>query len=509
MLLQRKAQTLDDRLPEPSGVRRPNEISLVCRLPNRVQANSQDLLRETVYACACIGPCHDVFPVSALAICSELTFSTRRGPMANDRHGKVDALTGLRFLAALSILISHTASWIAPFTAANPVSTFASAIGIYGMPLFFVLSGFVIHYNYAVLFRQRPWVFATGEFFIARFARLYPLYLFFCIVGMISDFTVNWLENGYVADFVKLVVTSLTLTQSWFYIIVVNHRLLLENAFGLGWSVSTEWFFYCAYIVLVFAVFRLRTPKATAVGIVVFSCLAIGTLLYADARSDRLVTLTREYLTDDSAVTSATYGVYRWFFYYSPYVRILEFILGCLTAHLYMLLSERPVLVKEHVFGSAALWCSLVALALMAVFSVIETPFPAFNHKMRFLTLNFGCAPAIAAVLFCASRYNTAVTRVLSMRRLVGLGEISYSIYAVHTWTLRAFLRPAVDFNLGNGLEALIRIPVAMIFTVIMATATYRLIEMPSRRYLRDRLSNLFERQIDRQPQQGFSKLAH
>ena len=38
MLLQRKAQTLDDRLPEPSGVRRPNEISLGCRQPNRVQA---------------------------------------------------------------------------------------------------------------------------------------------------------------------------------------------------------------------------------------------------------------------------------------------------------------------------------------------------------------------------------------------------------------------------------------------------------------------------------------
>jgi hypothetical protein len=40
MLLQRKAQTLDDRLPEPSGVRRPNEISLGCRQPNRVQATS-------------------------------------------------------------------------------------------------------------------------------------------------------------------------------------------------------------------------------------------------------------------------------------------------------------------------------------------------------------------------------------------------------------------------------------------------------------------------------------
>ena len=48
MLLQRKAQTLDDRLPEPSGVRRPNEISLGCRQPNRVQASEGTIGVKTV-----------------------------------------------------------------------------------------------------------------------------------------------------------------------------------------------------------------------------------------------------------------------------------------------------------------------------------------------------------------------------------------------------------------------------------------------------------------------------
>ena len=69
-----------------------------------------------------------------------------------DLRDRVDALTGLRFLAAASILITHTANWTAPFNTANPVSAVASVIGVYGMPLFFVLSGFVIHYNYAGCF---------------------------------------------------------------------------------------------------------------------------------------------------------------------------------------------------------------------------------------------------------------------------------------------------------------------------------------------------------------------
>ena len=48
------------------------------------------------------------------------------------------------------------------------------------MPLFFVLSGFVIHYNYAESI-QTGGASALLNFFSARFARLYPLY--FCAIA--------------------------------------------------------------------------------------------------------------------------------------------------------------------------------------------------------------------------------------------------------------------------------------------------------------------------------------
>jgi peptidoglycan/LPS O-acetylase OafA/YrhL len=421
---------------------------------------------------------------------------------AKDRPNRIEALTGLRFLAAASILVSHTSTWTAPFTSANPISGAAEMIGIYGMPLFFVLSGFVIHYNYARLFREWSWRAATAEFFIARFARLYPLYFFFVIVGLISDFTVNWIHD-YLADFVKLVFTSLTLTQSWFYIIVVNHKILLENAFGLGWSVSTEWFFYCVYIVLVFAVFRLRRPSIALAAIAGFSLSAFLLLGYAEIHSTRIVDLARRYVTDDPALTSQAYGFHRWLFYYSPYIRVLEFVLGCLTAQLYMLLTDRPVDPLERTLGSIALWIALPILLLIGIFHVTSTSSTLLDHYIRFFALNFGCAIPLATVLFCVSRYDSPVRRLLAGRSLVGLGEISYSIYAVHTWTLRAFLRPAVDFNFANGAEALIRIPLAMIFSTIMATATYRLIEMPCRRYVRSKWSRQLQTWRDRQLRQS------
>jgi peptidoglycan/LPS O-acetylase OafA/YrhL len=414
----------------------------------------------------------------------------RGSRMWTDRRTKIDALTGLRAVAALSILALHTTEWTAPFTAANSITSIAQILGTYGMPLFFVLSGFVIHYNYSSLFRSRSWSWAVGEFFIARFARLYPLYLFCVCVGFVSDDMVRWLTD-YRGDFFKAVITFLTLTQSWVYIVVVNHRILLDNAFGLGWSVSAEWFFYCAYAGLVFAVLRFRGAAATLGAIVIFALAAFAALALGEAHLSSLVAWAQHHLTADSAVTSGDSGFARWLFYYSPYVRVLEFILGALAAHLYILVSETPVSYTEATVGKLAQRLALVVLILIGVLQDTGTPWSFVDEQLRFFVANFGCAVPIAILIFCVSRYKTRVAMLLASRPWVALGEISYSIYAVHTWTLRAFLRPAEPPDALGQIEALIRIPLAMVFTIIMATATYRLIEAPSRRYLRDRLPRL------------------
>jgi len=66
----------------------------------------------------------------------------------------IPALTGLRFFAAFLILFAHAFDWIARFTDTNWRGYF-SFVAMYGMPLFFVLSGFVIHYNYRRLFQSQ------------------------------------------------------------------------------------------------------------------------------------------------------------------------------------------------------------------------------------------------------------------------------------------------------------------------------------------------------------------
>ena len=68
------------------------------------------------------------------------------------RRPDVPALTGLRFLAAFSVLLAHglTATVTNNEPPKGAVLWLMQSSG-FGMTLFFVLSGFVIHYNYAGL----------------------------------------------------------------------------------------------------------------------------------------------------------------------------------------------------------------------------------------------------------------------------------------------------------------------------------------------------------------------
>ena len=66
----------------------------------------------------------------------------------------IDALTGLRFVAAFTIALGH---YYEPWLEVSGI----------GMPLFFTLSGFIIHYVYAESFAG-GWPRATWEFAVAR-----------------------------------------------------------------------------------------------------------------------------------------------------------------------------------------------------------------------------------------------------------------------------------------------------------------------------------------------------
>jgi peptidoglycan/LPS O-acetylase OafA/YrhL len=412
---------------------------------------------------------------------AELAKKTGISQVGESSH-ELRALHGLRFLAAFCILFSHACGWLANFKDTRTVFNYGEFFTVYGMPLFFVLSGFVIHYNYSRLFSTMRLRWAILEFLGARFARLYPLFICFFLVGLAVDGVLQWYYD-HELNLLLVMTHYLTLTQSWVYIVLFGDRLLLDGPFGLSWSLSTEFFFYVTYIVLVLLVARMRSIAGLLVTAGAMSVLILTAYGYAAGHHNAINAFAVQNMNQ---IDGGEHSVYRWFFYYSPYGRVFEFILGCLTAQIYAVLADRPVSPREERWGRILLYASLVFLFGFACVHMFR-PFGAnVAIYVSLLKQNFGCAVGLAVLIFCVSRYRSStVALMLSTPLMVQLGDLSFSIYAVHTWTLRIFERPPMDFRYGVEWEAAFRIVLGVALTLTLSTATFRLIEVPARAWVR------------------------
>ena len=99
---------------------------------------------------------------------------------------QLDALTGLRFLAALHVVVFHSRSLFSAAPQAIQDFLFTGSVAV---ALFFTLSGFVLTINYAA--PDRSAIPNLRQFWAARFARIYPLYLVAFILFTPAVFSAN------------------------------------------------------------------------------------------------------------------------------------------------------------------------------------------------------------------------------------------------------------------------------------------------------------------------------
>src|SRR5215831_18077180 len=103
------------------------------------------------------------------------TAAERTFPASCFGHTRLEALTTLRFLAALHVILFHLR--VEGMLTGGPwwYQNFAG-IGYIGVNFFFVLSGFILVYTYDAA------DIAPRRFWQARFARIYPAYVFSLVV---------------------------------------------------------------------------------------------------------------------------------------------------------------------------------------------------------------------------------------------------------------------------------------------------------------------------------------
>lgn len=191
------------------------------------------------------------------------------------RQHDLDALTGLRFFAALAVFAAHFFTfelWVShpnqPLIQHLMSLRNGFTVAVY---LFFVLSGFILTIAYERMESQAVDWNARKKFWIARFARMYPVYLlafvwfapFILHHRFISEPTGVALHKSAASGF-----AALFLVQSW-----ISDRFAVSWN-GPAWTLSMETGFYLMFPWLLRGLVRLGTGSLIALTAVL--CLIAG-----------------------------------------------------------------------------------------------------------------------------------------------------------------------------------------------------------------------------------------
>lgn len=353
--------------------------------------------------------------------------------------GEIRPLTGIRAVAALWVVLLHFREPILALADGPGMSVLVDA-GYLGVDLFFVLSGFVISLNYVDKLRF-PNVGRTREFLLLRLARIYPVHLAtLAITGIlvlgaavlgisVNSLATYDLRNGLMN---VLMIQAIPPGDAW------NPP---------AWSISVEFGAYLVFPVLALVLVRLRNPR------VAFAAAAVVVVLAAIVFAE---------VASKPRLPGYTFA----------WCRIaLEFTIGCLLYRGWALL--------KHPRSKAMDLVVLVGLSMLFISIWTQPVRTMFNPGLTIAGISF-------IIIGCAGATGLAAS-FLGSRVMTWGGRISYSVYMTH-FLIATVLGKVVDWHRWGDSPVILRAALllgCLAFVLVVGDLMYRLVEEPSRKYLR------------------------
>jgi peptidoglycan/LPS O-acetylase OafA/YrhL len=339
------------------------------------------------------------------------------------QKSKLASLQALRGIAALLVVLLHTAVTLGKY-GANGDSFFGDfSIGHAGIDLFFVISGFIMMVTAA------PRAGSSQEAFVflkRRAWRIYPTYwLYFSLVYLVFLLRPEWVNAS--------AATQADLLSSFFLIPAEGMPLVM-----VAWTLEFEIFFY---VLFAGTMLLPRSYVLPALLGILGALVSAGALMDADSEMAKV--------------------------FLSPL--LLEFGLGSVIGALH----AGPI-------RSGGKWVAVVgALMLLSVavgFDWTEVMGLADSDFARPLT--YGLASALLVYGFTSWEKQGAFR---CPPILLKIGDASYTLYLSHILVLSAVGRSWALMNLGPWSDGLFAL-VLLISTVAYALVAYRYLEKPMMR---------------------------
>jgi len=397
---------------------------------------------------------------------------TRRGETATvtavtaKSKGLIKPLTGLRFAAALLVVLLHTfhvdtAAGAGPGPALRHGLANLVARGFVGVPFFFILSGFILTYAYVDKQRRDPEGAAVDRraFWIARFARIYPVYLFALVVAAVP--MVYWSgPNGGCTTNHPIIskITTPLLLQSW-----VPCAQWTWN--GPSWSLSVEAFFYLLFPFVAVPIGRLG--RRGLYGVMTFALVAYALIIalycVVNPGGENPLTMPRTVLLNTLTL--------------NPLVHLPEFVVGVALGGLFA--RRRSDMPRAR--ARLARFLSpgpLSTLATIAIVGLLATGIVPTVQLVADLLLT----PLFAALIYTVAYNEGPIAAFFSLPPLLILGEASYALYLLHQpiWNWMDHLAPRLPLT-GSVRSIGLYFPVFLCIALGASLITLRAIERPAR----------------------------
>jgi peptidoglycan/LPS O-acetylase OafA/YrhL len=364
------------------------------------------------------------------------------GAVRDDATTKIDyrpALNALRGFAAVYVVVYHLRSFTVFDWFGNlPFVRF----GYIGVDFFFVLSGLIISHVYLEKSRH-----ADGQFWRSfiwlRISRLFPVHLLImacllsaALIGPLFDAEWQHINKTQISD--------------WFSLTFLVRQWLLPDSYawnGPAWSVSAELF---AYVIIFPLVCRFGAQCRPAVGI---AMILTGAILW----SSLIMTV---------GTVNATHVA-------GPLIRVSAgFLAG---SGLFIILNSENSLARV----CKSDWDKILTLTLVlaAPIWMLAILLNAQGYQPDMLLITY------LAVLTCATyRAVGPTSRLLSIRPLFWLGEISFSLYLCHKPVMRALSYLVGFADIESGVVFGL---VGLAFSMLTAHVLFQYVEIPARQKLR------------------------
>lgn len=362
-------------------------------------------------------------------------------PAPSIRKPTLPALTGLRTLLALSIVFFH-------FTPPH-MGLFYPIIdnGFVFVGFFFLMSGYILSYNYA----DRPEL-NKREFWVARFSRLYPVYLLALAISF-EMLRAEWGARSRTEFWQGVVLTPL-LMQGW-----LPNLATFWNT--VAWTLSCEVMLYAAFPYLIRIPLPRKPWKLVALLLGLWVAGLVPHILYVLLNPDHLAGAADRY-TSTHLVRMLKY---------TPPAYICTFLGGLTLGRL----QAQATLRGRHRMA-------LAAGALVGIWLVLYVYLP----HMPYILLHGGLLMPLFAVLTLGLSGPNPIAAIFAFPPLVYIGQATFCLYLLHFNALN-LLRSS---RMVERLHLAAFDPwISYAAVVGLALAAHRFVETPARKVITRYLS--------------------